>query len=428
MARIQSPPGMHDVLPDAYRWVNYLETIFSRVAEAYGFSRMETTMAEFEEVFTRGIGTATDVVEKQMYTFRTRGRDKLALRPEGTAGIVRAYLQHGMRTWPQPVRLWYMGPMFRYERPQAGRYRQFWQAGFETLGEEEAIVDAEILVLTTLALRELGLKLFSVHVNSLGCGQCRPVYRKIFVGYLRSRQTQLCAQCRQRMKVNPLRVLDCKEERCRQVVEGAPETFDHLCEACRAHFRVFLEYLEELKVSYNVNSRIVRGLDYYTRTVFEVFPGSENETEKPSQSALVSGGRYDPLFRALGGRQTGGVGTAFGVERIIAALKEAGVELPTPQPPQVFLAQLGEQAKRKAPALFEELRQSRFRIRASFGRDSIKSQLRIADKLGAPFVIILGQKEVSDETVILRAMSTGAQETVKRSQLVQTLRERLRKA
>lgn len=427
MPRYQTPPGMYDILPDVMRWHDHFLRILARIAETYGFSRIETPALEYDEVFIRGVGSATDVVEKQMYTFRTRGGDRLALRPEGTAGIVRAYLQHGMKSWPQPVRLWYFSSMFRHERPQAGRQREFWQGGLEILGEEDPVVDAEAVLVTTLVLNELGLKRFTTHVNSLGCSQCRPVYRKLLVGFLRARQTGLCANCRKRLRANPFRALDCKEERCQRITQDVPETVDHLCEACRAHLRSFLEYLEEMGIPYFVNARLVRGLDYYTQTVFEIFPERDQTEVMSAQSALASGGRYDPLFRALGGKQHGGVGSALGVERIIAALQEEGVALSQPQPPQVFLAQLGDQAKRKAPVLFEELRRARFRIRASFGRDSIKSQLRIADKLQAPLVIILGQKEVSDNTVILRLMATGTQETVKRDALIQTLRDRLRK-
>lgn len=427
MARFQTPTGMHDILPEEMPWRMFVEKGVAHLADAYGFERIETTMLEAEEVFAKGVGAATDIVEKEMYTLRTRGGDKLALRPEGTASIVRAYLQHGMKTWSQPVRLWYLGPMFRHERPQAGRYREFWQAGFEVIGTEEAVADAEAVMVTVATLTELGLKNLALQVNSIGCSQCRPVYRKMLVSFLRSRQGELCVNCRKRLKINPMRILDCKEEKCQRVVQDAPETVDHLCEACRAHFRTFLEYLEELQVPYMLNARLVRGLDYYARTVFEVRTEGSTPENAGAQSALASGGRYDPLFRILGGKTVGAVGSALGIERIIMALKSAGVTPPAPIPPHVFIAQLGEQAKRKAPALFEELRRSKFRVRASFGRDSIKSQLRIADKLGASFVLILGQKEVSDNTVILRSMATGSQETIKRPALVVTLKERLKR-
>lgn len=449
MSRFQTPTGMHDLLPDDFIWHDFVFKTLSRIADAYGFRRIDTPILEQEDLFSRGVGMTTDIVEKEMYTLRTRGRDRLALRPEGTAPIVRAYMQHGMKSWPQPVRLWYWGPMFRHERPQAGRFRQFWQAGFEVLGEEDAVADAEIILATLALLQESGLKRLSLQVNSIGCSQCRPVYRKALVGYLRPRASELCPNCRKRLKTNPMRVLDCKEEKCQRVIQDAPEILDYLCEACRVHLRAFLEYLEELQIPYFLNARLVRGLDYYYRTVFEIWPESDDQMERQkkdetageettgpegvrprpggSQSAIVGGGRYDPLFRLLGGKNVGAVGCSIGADRFIGALKEAGVHAPEPEKPQLFLVQLGDQAKKKAPALFEELRRAKFRVRASFSRDSIKSQLRIADKLGAPYVIILGQREVSDNTVILRSMATGSQENVRRDALIQKLREKLKK-
>ncbi|MBI4134242.1 MAG: histidine--tRNA ligase [Candidatus Terrybacteria bacterium] len=442
MPRYQTPTGMHDLLAEDLRWYEMIERAAATLADAYGFGRIETPALEAEEVFTRGVGLSTDIVEKEMYTLRTRGGDRLALRPEGTAPIVRAYLQHGMRNWPQPVRLWYFSRMFRHERPQAGRLRQFWQAGFEIIGEDDVVADAESVLVTMATLDALGLKDLSLQVNSIGCSQCRPLYRKAFVAYLRPRQGGMCGNCRKRLKASPLRTLDCKDERCQRVLQGAPEFIDHLCEPCRVNLRMFLEFLEELQIPYLLNSRLVRGLDYYSRTVFEIWSeqsasgaaehgGDEEGSKEPvrvPQQALAAGGRYDTLFRALGGKPTGAVGSALGVERIIAAMRAADIHPPEPAALQVFLVQLGEQAKRKAPALFEELRREKFRIRASFGRDSIKSQLRIADKLGATYVLILGQKEVSDDTVILRSMASGAQETVKRGSLIPILRNRLQKA
>jgi histidyl-tRNA synthetase len=418
---------MHDILPDEYHWYDLVERAVETIADAYGFGRIETPILEEEELFVRGIGSATDIVEKEMYTLRTRGGDRLALRPEGTAPIVRAYLEHGMRSWPQPVRLSYFGPMFRHERPQAGRYREFWQGGFEIIGSDDAVADAEIILVTMAMFEELGLKQLSLFVNSIGCNVCRPTYRKNLLGYLRPRQGELCADCRRRLKTNPFRVLDCKNERCLRVTHEAPETIDHLCESCRAHFRAFLEFLEEVRIGYVLDARLVRGLDYYSRTVFEVFPHNGSLETMKAQGALASGGRYDNLFKILSGKTLGAVGVAIGVERTIAALKEAGMRPPESPKPHIFLAQLGEQAKRKAPALFEELRRARFRVRASFGRDSIKSQLRIADKLGVRYVLILGQKEVADGTIIVRSMETGSQEVVKREALVPFLRDRLRK-
>lgn len=419
---------MHDILPDEMRWHTFVRETVAEIAEAYGFGHIETPILEQEEVFIKAVGAATDIVEKQMYTFRTKGGDRVALRPEATAAVVRAYREDGMKSWPQPVRLWYFGPMFRYERPQAGRYRQFWQAGFEVVGEDEAVADAEIVLMTMAVFSGLGLKNLTLQVNSIGCGQCRPVYRKAFVAYLRPHRAGLCANCRRRFGRNPLRVLDCKDERCQRAIQNAPEILDYLCEACRVHFRSFLEFLEELSLPYLLNTHLMRGLDYYSRTVFEIWPEGIDEENAPAQAALASGGRYDNLFKIFTRKPLGAVGVAIGVERVVEALKMTGVAEPQPLQVQVFLVQLGEQAKREALALYEKLRLSRFRVRASFGRDSIKSQLRIADKIGVSHVLILGQKEVADGTIIIRSMADGSQETVKREKLFPTLRNKLRKA
>ena len=237
MAKIQTPPGMHDILPDEAVWFDYVHQVVADIAESYGFGRIETPALEHRELFSRGLGMATDIVEKEMYTLRTKGGDKLALRPEGTAPIVRSYIQRGMKAWPQPVKLWYFSPMFRHERQQAGRFRQFWQFGFEVLGEGDNAADAEVIHVFSIIFKTLGLSKYSVLINSLGCNLCRPYYKKVLSGFLRTRQNDLCLRCKDRMRANPLRVLDCKEERCMRVRVDAPEILDHLCDACRAHFR-----------------------------------------------------------------------------------------------------------------------------------------------------------------------------------------------
>lgn len=460
--KFQTPSGMHDVLPEDFRFHEMIVDTAQEIAEAYGFGRIVTPALEQEELFTQGVGQATDIVEKEMYTLRTRGGDTLALRPEGTAPVVRAYIEHGMKTWPQPVRLWYYESMFRHERPQAGRFRQFFQVGFEVLGEEDAVSDAEVVFMTMTTLSKLGLTGLALQVNSIGCTQCRPAYRKALSNYVRPRLHAFCADCKKRSKKNPLRVLDCKEERCQQLLNEAPETVDHLCDDCSTHFKEFLEFLEEMQMPYLLNTRLVRGLDYYSRTVFEVWQedemlaraegeevskekeqegeeekeGEEKEEKKKeaekkkssgSQLALASGGRYDPLFQVLGGKETGaGVGASIGIERVIESLAAASIAPPKIPEPQVFLVQLGAQAKRRLLMLHEELRRARFRVRSSLGKDSMKSQLRIADKVNAPYVVILGAKEILDGTVILRSMEEGTQETIDREKLIDILRDRLR--
>lgn len=424
MPKFQTPTGMRDLLPEDWVWYNYVRQSMRDTAESHAFGRIETPILEDIGVFEKGAGQDSDIVEKQLYSLRTKGGDRLALRPEGTAPIVRAYLEHGMKSLPQPVRLYYDGPMFRYERPQKGRYRQFWQVGIEILGSDGAVADAEAILVTMNLLKEVGLKNLSLQINSLGSRDSRATYLKVLKAYLRKRKNDLAPMDQKRLTANPLRVLDSKDSRTQRVLINAPEILDYLNESDRDHLRVVLEYLEELEIPYLVNPRLVRGLDYYSQTAFEIWPEQEEE-EKTAQGALAGGGRYDALFRLLGSRATGSVGAAIGIDRVILALKEQGMEAPVGDGPQIFLAQLGEQAKKKSLSLYEELRSAGFSVRASFSRSSIKSQLRLADKHGVPYVVILGQKEVADNTAIVRSMLRGSQETVKREVLVRTLKRKL---
>ncbi|OHA46578.1 MAG: hypothetical protein A3A80_01785 [Candidatus Terrybacteria bacterium RIFCSPLOWO2_01_FULL_44_24] len=440
-----APSGMHDILPQDQNVRNYVYETVSELASDYGFGRIDTPIVEQAELFSKGIGTSTDIVEHEMYFLKTKGGEVLALRPEGTAPIVRAYTEHGMHVWPQPVKLWYWGPMFRHERQQRGRFRQFWQYGFEVIGGEDAAIDAEVIQLMSNILKEFGLKDITIQINSIGCSQCRPYYKKALVHYYRPHIDKLCANCRRRIKVNPMRMLDCKDERCARFKQNAPQIVDHLCEDCRKHLKTLLEFLEEISLPYFLNPYLVRGLDYYNRTVFEIWPQEvviseykkgEGEAakednqqsqsrESPPKFALVAGGRYDNLVKILGGRPAPAFGAAAGVERIIYELKRRNLKIPEPRKPRVFLIQLGDLAKRKSLKLFEELRQSGIKIASSFGRDSIKSQLKLADKLGVDYTLILGQKEALENTVIVRDMHNGEQLTVQMPKLHDFLKARL---
>ncbi len=438
-----APAGMHDILPDEQHVRQHIFETVQELATGYGFGRIDTPVVEQAELFSKGIGEVTDIVEHEMYMLKTKGGEMLALRPEGTAPIVRAYVEHGMHVWPQPVKMWYWQPMFRHERQQRGRYRQFWQFGFEALGEVDAAIDAEIIQLMVTILKELGLKDVNVQLNSIGCSQCRPYYKKALAHYYRPFAEKICANCRRRMKVNPLRMLDCKDERCVRIRQGAPQIMDHICEECRKHLKNLLEFLEEISMPYFLNPYLVRGLDYYNRTVFEIMPADaavvENaeeqvkpgegadRKERPAQLALIAGGRYDGLVKMLGGRTTPAFGAAAGIERIVHEMKKRGVKIPEAPKPKVFVVQLGDLAKRKSLRLFEDLRQNNIRVASSFGRDSIKSQLKLADKLGVEFALILGQKEALENSIILREMTAGEQFTVPMHKLVDTLKNKLRK-
>ena len=424
----QTPSGMHDLLPEDWLFFQKILNVVEDVANFYGFSRIETPILEPTELFERGIGLTTDIIEKQMYTFRTKGGDYVSLRPEGTAPIARSYIQQGMQNLPQPVKLWHFGPFFRYEHPQAGRYRQFWQFGFEIFGEESPIIDAQLIQIFYNILKELKFRNLIIEVNSIGCPSCRAYYKKLLVSYFKGREVSLCADCRRRLRDNPLRILDCKEEKCQPVKSQAPQIIDHLCEGCHSHFKAVLEFLDELELPYHLNPYLVRGLDYYTKTVFEFFLETKKENEDFSRVALLGGGRYDNLVKILGGKETPACGGAAGIERIVELIKKEEIKFRTVAPqPKVFLAQLGPLAKRKSLKLFEEFKEAGISVAESFGRDSLKAQLRIADRLGVKFTLILGQKEALEGMVIIREMATGKQEVVKLDKAVKEMRKRLKK-
>lgn len=423
---LQSPKGMHDILPaDQPFWQHVVKKAKTLLYD-YSFERLDTPLVEARELFERSVGEATDVVEKELYNFRTKGGDDLALRPEFTAGFARAYIEHGMHTWPHPVQLWTHGALFRHDNPQAGRLRQFHQINVESFGDENAATDAELIFIAYKILENIGLKNLVVKVNSIGDSNCRPQYIKALKDFYRIRGKKLCGKCRNRLKTNILRVLDCNEATCREVTKEAPQIVDYLDEECKAHFKAVLEFLDEIKVPYILDSRLVRGLDYYTRTVFEIWP-EEKPDNTGLQAALCSGGRYDKLVNLLGGPKTPASGWAMGIERIILALREAGIEPPgTRSQPKVFIAQLGELGKRKSLMLFEEFRKAGITARTSLGRDSIKSQLRIANRLNIKYTLIIGQKEALDGTVILREMDSGVQETIPSGKILDAVRLRLK--
>ncbi len=420
--KFQRPTGMHDVLSFEYKYFKQISNAVDDIADFYGFGKIETPILEEEELFTKGVGVATDIVQKEMFTLKTKGGDKLALRPEGTAPVVRAYIEHGMAGRPQPVKLSYTGPFFRYEKPQAGRYRQFWQFGFETIGERGAVAEAQIIQLVYGLFLDLGLSNVSIEINSIGDKECRPAYRRALVRYLKSKASALCADCKKRAKENPLRVLDCKNEKCGEIIKGAPQSLEHLCPECHLHFKKVLEYLDELELPYTLNPHLVRGLDYYTKTVFEFFVlAGENKS-----LALGGGGRYDDLIKLLGGKDMAAVGAAFGVERIIQLIKESG-ESGTQKPKsRIFLAQIGEMGKRKCLKLMEVFRKAKIPVSESFGKDSLKDQMARASRVGAKLTVIIGQKEALDETVIIRNMETGGQDTVDIKNVVSEIKKRLK--
>lgn len=394
------------------------------IAQSYGFGYIETPILEQSQLFIRSIGRGTEVVDKEMYVFEDKDGAKVCLRPEMTASVARAFINNGMHTMPQPVKMWYFGSMFRHDRPQAGRYRQFHQFSCETFGEHNPVVDAELIVVAYNTLKDLGIDA-SVKINSIGTLADRENYLVEFVGYLKSKRSYLSEESKKRIAKNPLRVLDSKIEQDIAVVEEAPQIIDWLSPESKKFFMNVLEYLDEAGVPYVLTPTLVRGLDYYTDTVFELY--AENE-EEGSQSALGGGGRYNGLVEQLGGQSTPGAGFSIGVERVMAILKknakiEQGEQIIKKS--GVFFAQLGEQARKRSLYLLEELRRAGLVVSHNIAKSSLKVQLEIANKLGATHTLILGQKEVQDGTIMVRNMESGIQEVVDQKKIQNAVRKLL---
>lgn len=407
MPEYKAPRGTQDVLPEEQPWWDYVRNAARSVAESFGYQAIETPVFEDASLFTRGVGDSTDIVQKEMYVFQDRGEQMLALRPEGTAPVCRAYLEHGMHNRPQPVRLWYIMPNFRYDRPQAGRYREHHQFGVEAIGDGDASIDAEVIELLWRTYEQLGLSGLTLHLNSIGDRNCRPQYLEVLRRYYRDRLEAGCEDCKGRFQRNPLRLLDCKDARCQPAIAGAPPFTDYLCEACGEHFARLRAFLEAVGIGYHLNPRLVRGLDYYTRTVFEVQPPEEG-----GQSSIGGGGRYDGLIEELGGRPTPGIGFGTGIERIIINLKRQEVPLPAPKPLDCYVAYQTAAARTAAYRLASDLRRTGRSAVAASGERSLKAQLRHADALGARYAAIIGERELAEGTVTLKDLQDGQQRTV----------------
>lgn len=418
----QTVRGMKDILPVNQKYWDFMRDHIKSIAEDYSYKRIETPILENLQLFTHTLGKQTDIVEKEMFSFIDKSGEKLVLRPENTAPVARAYIEHGMFNQPQPVKLFYFGPMFRHERPQSGRQREFHQVGFEILGDASPAIDAEIILIANNFLKEMGIEI-TVQINSIGDLESRAAYRKALQEYYKNKKASLCADCKKRLTKNTLRLLDCKNVKCVNLKENAPQTVDYLTESSRDHFFRTLEYLDELQIAYNLNPFLVRGLDYYNNTVFELWE-KDDETGK---TALGGGGRYDYLVEMLGGRETPACGFALGLERVIATLRDKKIDLPKKKIPDVFLAQIGEQARKKAMAFFEQLRKSDLKVAANFSKQKLKSQLDLANKMGVKIVLILGQREIVDETILMRDMDSGIQEVINFKKVIPEIKKTLGK-
>lgn len=410
--------GTTDILPEEQAYWRYIEQKAAEICRLYGYQRIDTPIFEDTSLFSRSAGEYSDIVQKEMYTFEDRGGNSLTLKPEGTPAVCRAYIQHGMSNQPQPVKLYYITPIFRYDRPQAGRYRQHYQFGCEAIGEADAALDAEVIDMAWAFFKSLGLTRLTLQINSIGCKQCRPKYLSELTDYYAGHVAELCSDCKTRLEKNALRLLDCKQESCQKLADNAPKNAACLCDECQEHFSQLQKYLEILGIPFEVNHRLVRGLDYYTRTVFEIQPEEEG-----GQSTLGGGGRFDYLIEELGGKPTPGMGLGMGIERTIINLKKENIAVPVLPSLKVLITNVGEEARDEAMKLAARLRQEGISAASTVGGKSLKAQLRQANSTGVRYAIIIGEDEIKSGTATVRDMTDSSQKTVPAGDLPAILKE-----
>ena len=403
----KKPRGTEDVLPrDSYRW-QFLEELFRSEARAYGYKEMRTPVFEHTELFERGVGDTTDVVQKEMYTFLTKGGDSITLRPEGTAGAARALLEHGLFNDPLPIKAYYLTSCYRYEKPQAGRLREFHQFGMECYGTKDPAADAEMITAAKAIFDRMQLRDIRLEINSIGCPSCRAEYHKALKEYFTQYKDELCDDCKERLDRNPMRLLDCKNAHDHAIAEGAPTVLDYLCDECRTHFDGVKAYLDANGVEYTVNPKIVRGLDYYTKTVFEFISGDIG-----AQSTVCGGGRYDGLIGDLGGNPMPALGFAAGIERLLLTMDAQGIAIPAPDPCDIYIASMGDAAHLKASSLAAALRTAGLYAEFDVVGRGLRAQMKYADKLGAKYSLVLGDNEIADGRAQLKNMQTGEQKEI----------------
>lgn len=420
MSAIKAPRGVRDILPEeSWKWAFVLNKTME-TAHSYGYNEIHLPLFEHTELFSRGIGETTDVVEKEMYTFKDRGERSLTLRPEATASMVRAYLQNKMQNGIQPAKLWCAGPMFRYERPQKGRYRQFWQIDFEALGTSSPMVDVEVISIALGLFSSLGLSNLDVVINSVGCPACRPLYREKLKDYFQSRFNELCETCRSRFDRNPLRILDCKNEKCKEITEEAPDIYSSLCGECKDHFDLVLKGLSSLGIHYHLDKRLVRGLDYYTKTAFEILSG-----ELGAQNAVCGGGRYDNLSEAIGGPDLPGVGFAAGLERIVLIMEQQGCDFGEEPHLDVYVVAAEKELEIEVMSLVSDLRTAGIRADMDFMGRGMKAQFKSAVNKGASHVCIVGGSELSRGVVTVKDLDKSEQSEIARNEVVSYIKQNI---
>ncbi len=418
--KFQVPRGTADVLAEEAKLWDYIEQKSKDIFARYNYQQIRTPIFEHTELFQRGVGETTDIVEKEMYTFTDRGGRSLTLRPEGTASVVRSFVEHKLYANPDPTKLYYIGPMFRYERPQSGRTRQFTQVGVEVLGSSDPAVDAEVISMAIRQFEEMGLNKLRLEINSVGCPVCRPVHREKLVTHLHAVKDQLCKDCQSRLERNPMRVLDCKNKTCQELTKDAPTIDQHLCEDCQTHHAKVKSSLDQMGILYVENPRLVRGLDYYTQTAFEII-----SEDIGAVGTLCGGGRYNGLVAEIGGDDVPGIGFAFSLERIALALKEKGVDLQLDSGIDVYVVSMGEQANGMSMKILDDLRKQGLKAEKDYLGRKIKAQMKVADRLQAKYVMMIGDDEIEQEQVLLRDMSNGEQENVPFAEIITVLDNKL---
>ncbi|MBE6767077.1 MAG: histidine--tRNA ligase [Ruminococcaceae bacterium] len=413
MAEInRAPRGTCDVLPqDSAKW-QYVESKMLETARIFGFSEIRLPVFEHTEVFTKSVGDTTDVVQKEMYTFLDKGDRSITLRPELTAGVVRSVIEHGLLSGPMPLKVCYIGGCYRYEKPQAGRLREFHQFGIECFGAKAPAADAEVIMLADNLLKTLGLKSYSLHINSIGCPECRKNYHAALKEYFRSKSGELCGTCLERLDRNPMRILDCKSPVCSEIAAGAPVVLDYLCDECREHFEGVKSHLSAAGIDFSVDPHIVRGLDYYTKTVFEFV-----STSLGAQSTVCGGGRYDGLVEQMNGQPTPALGFGMGIERLLMIMDAEQAEMPPVPSPDIYFAPMGEAAALKCSGLCKALREDGFIALTDITGRGLKAQMKYADKLGAKFTVVLGDDELASNSAMLKDMESGEQHKVSLDQI-----------
>lgn len=400
---VQRPKGTKDLLPvDTVKW-QIVENKIKNVVENYAFSEIRVPVFEHTELFLRGVGETTDVVQKEMYTFKDKGDRSITLRPEGTAGVIRAYLENGMASLPSPIKLWYNITAYRYENVQKGRLREFHQLGAELIGTENYMADAELITMATEILKTLNIKNVKLEINSIGCPECRRKYQEVLKNYIKDNIDSYCSDCKNRLEKNPMRILDCKVPTCKKMNENAPIILDYICEKCKTHFEGVQELLKACNIEFEINSKIVRGLDYYTKTVFEFIDKEEGLT-------VLAGGRYDGLVKELGGQDTPAVGFALGMERVMELYDKYNPELEI-RKPEIFVATIGDEANKYATSLIQKLRkEGKFAVKDITGK-SLNAQFKYANKIGAKYVITLGEEEIKNKMAKIKNMENGEEES-----------------